>query len=103
MYANLSNHDADTARALVDAILTNHGHTVSVYDGEAWAIRRSANRSKILEAMANTEEDKIAVFDVNGDRIGIFWLVYGNGPGELIADHSDNAYCHAIASRITNA
>ena len=100
MFEYVSRDDAKTATALVDAILANPGHTISVNDGDGWAIRRSADRAKILEAMASTGEDTLAVFDANGDRLGSFWLIYGHGPGELIADHSDSAYAWGIAKRI---
>jgi azurin len=100
MLEYISQTDARSVIALVDAILSNPGHTMSVHDGEAWSVRRSQDRDAILNAMGETELDDVRVRDEDTNIIGWFRLIYGNGPGELIADCSDNDYCGAIANLI---
>ena len=83
------------ARALVAAILADTDTTISVWDGEDWALKRSRDTDAILEALGSTDADTVRVLR-SGKPAGSFWLIYGNGPGELIADHGDNAYCNGI-------
>lgn len=100
MYAKLKKHDVDAATALVDAILSNPGHSVSVHDSESWVVKKSRDRDDILSAMGETELDDIRVRDENKNIVGWFRLIYGNGPGETLCDYTANEYCEAIAKRI---
>ena len=88
-------HERAQAETLVE-ILLDRGYSVSVFDGEEWPLKRSTNRAAILAAMGSTEGDTLRIYDENGDRIGTFWLVYGNGPGELVSDHTDSHYTASI-------
>lgn len=83
------------AVALIPLLLEN-GRTVSVYDGEEWALKRSTDAAAIFAAMATTDADTLRVREADGEHFGTFWLVYGNGPGELIADHSDSAAVNVL-------
>lgn len=88
------------ANRLVRNII-NRGYTVSVWEGEDWALRRSANLQEIMESLASTGEDVLLVKD--GEKtIGRFWLVWGNDPSgeELIADYTDNALCSEIYGEV---
>jgi hypothetical protein len=88
-------HEREQADALV-RILLERGYSVSVNDGVEWVLRRSIDREAILSALGSTEADTLASYDENGDRLATFGLVYGNGPGELIADHTANHYAESI-------
>ena len=83
--------ERDIAHGLVNRVLLD-GNTISVHDGEAFAIKRSSNAVAILSAMASTDSDSLFIRDPNGDRIGSVYLVYGNEPENLIADYSWATY-----------
>lgn len=88
--------EARHAAALIDALLAK-GCMLSVHEGEDWAIQHSTDRAAILEALASTDEDRVIARSTDGtERLGSFYLVYGNAPDELIADHTDNEFCNAI-------
>ena len=75
------------ARALITYLLAD-GCALSVYDGEETTVRRSVDPVVVLDALATTDADTLMAHFPDGNVAG-FWLIYGNGPGELIADHSD--------------
>lgn len=89
--------EARTARKLVKAALARE-LSVSVNDGEETTVRRSRKYSEIVDALATTGEDYIVVYAPTGDRVGSFYLVYGNDDdgSELIADHTDNMICDSM-------
>lgn len=102
IFQNVSTTDANQARALVTAILADGGNTISINDGECWVVKRSRNPVEIMEAMGSTCEDIVKVHNVSGEPLGNFYLVYGNGDDELIADHSDNDYCGNVWKSVTS-
>ena len=73
------------ARALITYLLAA-GCSLSVHDGEETTIRRSVDPSAVFDALATTDADTLTAHFPDGNAAG-FWLIYGNGPGELIADH----------------
>jgi hypothetical protein len=75
------------------------GWTVSVHDGEEWAVKRSDNTSEIFNA-ANSVDTCTLLFRKHGDRVGTVFLVWGNSPEELICDHSDNDVINALVNRV---
>jgi len=85
--------------ALVSAILDASG-TISVYDGEEWPLRRSADKAAIIAAMFSTDEDMIQARDLDGAKLGNFHLVYGNDGIDVIGDHTANDYCESIMAAI---
>jgi len=82
-------------RAALDA-----GYSISVNDGEEWTVKRALKAKPVLEALATTGEDTLRIRDADGDSCGTFYLVWGNDEdgSELIADHTDNDACNALAS-----
>lgn len=72
---------------VVEAALSK-GFTVSVNDGEAWTVKRSRDIAAIMAALGSTDGDELMIRDANR-RIGSIYLVYGNQPWEVIADHTD--------------
>lgn len=83
------------ASALVRAILAR-GCMVSVHNGEDWACRKVRSYRTAMDALWQTDEESVLAFNADGKREGTFWLVYGNDGYDLIADHTDNAFCNAI-------
>lgn len=92
--ARVKREEAKAAR-LIDAALEN-GWTVSVNDGEAWAIRRSTDRAAILAAMFSTELDLLMFREVGGEPVGAVSLIYGNDANDLVADYSVNPLLQAV-------
>lgn len=80
------------ASKLIEDMLSN-GNTVSVWEGEDWAIYKSTDHAAIMEALASTDSDWIYVWSRNSEgkliRVGKVLLIYGNG-NDLISDCSDN-------------
>jgi hypothetical protein len=88
--------EARAARKLVKALLARE-LSVSVNDGEETTVRRSRKYSEIVDALATTGEDYLIAYAPTGDRVGSFYLIYGNDESgeELIADHTDNIVCNS--------
>ena len=69
------------------------GHTVSVYDGEDWQVKRSTSYKAIVEAVESVDEAQLRVRDSEGDVIA--WALvsaYGLADDETMMDWSDNAF-----------
>lgn len=67
------------------------GWTVSVFDGMAWAVRRSRDIPTLAAALASTDTDTLRFRDgVTGQSVGSVMLIYGNGE-DVISDHTDNS------------
>lgn len=69
--------------------LLDAGFSVSVFDGEEWAIEKSVNRNKIYKEMWSTDEDTLYACDSEGERIGWVSLIYGNDV-DIISDYTTN-------------
>jgi len=94
----MNNIDAAQAMRLLSFLLRD-GCKVSVHDGEAFALKLSTDVAALYAAMGSTDEDTLVWRDANDARLGSFFLVYGNEPGVLIADYSDNTACNALMAR----
>ena len=94
-------------RPYITALLTEilkDGHTVSVYDGEEYVIKRTNDLAEITRALGGTGQDTIHVFSADNDltRLGYFFLIYNNGseddPEIVLCDYSANEYSDQIVS-----
>lgn len=94
----MNNSDAIQVNLLLTLLLRD-GCTVSVYDGEEWTLKHSADQAALFEAIGTTDGDALNWRDADGNKRGQFSLVYGNEFGVLIADYSDNAACNALMAR----
>lgn len=74
------------ARKLVQHALAS-GYAVSVYDGEAWALKRSRKLADIMGALFSTDDDTLVFRDAEGARVGSVNLVYGNDGYDVISDY----------------
>ena len=102
VYAN--SDDRKCAHALIDFALVD-GNTISINDSEEWVVKRSTDKRVILEAMASSGEDWLAVRDRDGVLLGQFYLIYQNGsegePMILIADCYANGYCNDMCDKLS--
>ena len=72
---------------LVNELLAS-GCSISVYDGEEWAARRSTDKTDILEAVEAVEVAELVIFN---DGVKVGWAQvspYGLAPDETVIDHT---------------
>lgn len=98
MYHGVTIGQQRAAKQLVELILAR-GHRISVHDGEGWALKRSDDQDKILDAMGNTDSDTLRITrvgHVTGE--GNIFLVWGNADdgSDLISDYTVNPEVEAI-------
>lgn len=91
----------EAAGYLIEAAL-RAGCTVSVYDGEAWPIRKSTNGAAIKAELGQTDMETVLVERGGAEHYtaGKFLLVWEHGADalEVICDHTDNRLCNALYS-----
>lgn len=66
-----------------------HGHTVSVYDGEVWEVRRSTAYKTIIDCIESVEIASLRIRDAAGNIIG--WasvMPFGLEDDETVVDHT---------------
>ena len=76
---------------LVKYALKNND-TVSVFDGEEWAVRRSVSFQEIVDAIESVEEAELRIRDTDGNSKAWALIVQDTGEDEHVADHTDNEY-----------
>ena len=84
-------------KALINKVLAD-GHTVSVWDGEEWQVKRSTSPKAIAEAIESVDEAQIRVRSVDGKVIGWALIIPYLDDGEDVADYTDNAYMNSFLS-----
>lgn len=82
------------SRIVKDALALNC--TVSVYDGEEWALKRSTKYTEVMGAIMSTDMDTLRFRNQDGDIVGSVFLVYGNDGYDVINDYSANAETEAL-------
>lgn len=73
------------SRIVKDALAD--GLTVSVHDGEEYALEGSSSYKAIMDAGFSTDADAL-VFFRDGKRLGFVSLVYGNSGWDVISDYT---------------
>lgn len=76
------------------------GWSASVYDGMEWTVERSTDMDAVFQALGTTDDDKVSFYDQSGEHKGSVWLVYGNGPGEVISDYHIKLPMEAFTDKI---
>ncbi len=90
-------------KSLVNASI-KAGYLVSVFDGEEWPVKRSANIKDIFAAIDSVEEAQLRIRDKEGNYIGWALLVpYGVADDETVADYSDNEIMRALCGDAVSA
>jgi hypothetical protein len=93
------------AKKLIKLILET-GNVISVYDGEEWVLKRSANPSDIAnELCASDEGDTIQVqcSEREGIVLGAFYLVFDDIQDDgivVINDYTANEFSDAIYNQL---
>ena len=71
---------------VTDALALNY--TVSVYDGEEWALKRSGNHQEIIAALNSTGWDQLKFRKADGEYVGVVALIWGECGHDLINDYT---------------
>ena len=90
-------------KSLVNAAI-KAGYLVSVFDGEEFAVKRSANRKDIFAAIESVEEAQLRIRSSDGEYIG--WALvtaYGVADEETVVDYSDNEIMRALCGDAVSA
>lgn len=64
------------------------GYTVSLCDGEEWTVKKSTDKTAIIEAAFSTDEDILRLRRADGSAIGNLWFIYGNDGYDVISDYT---------------
>ncbi len=81
-----------TEKAVIKAFVKSalaDGCKISVYDGEAYPLTKSADLGAVMKAIMSTDEDHLFIWK-DGKRIGWVFLVYGNDGWDVISDYTVN-------------
>ena len=81
-------------REIIDRIVKKvlaDGHLISVYDGEAFAVRKSTDYEAITHAIAQTDFTSLNIRDASGQFLGSMSFVHGNDE-DVIHDHTVGGY-----------
>ena len=86
-------------RALIKAALSR-GYVVSVNDSVEWVLKRSDKLNEIIDSLGQCDEETIRFRDSDDKVVGDVFLVYGNGPWEVVCDYSANEAMESIMAEI---
>lgn len=78
-------------KRIVKAIVTmflDLGYTISVFDGEVFSVKRSSNKTEILNDCFDTDAVNLKMRDSTGEYVGTVYLVYGNDGFDVVSDYS---------------
>lgn len=90
-------------RKLLNAIRED-GYHFRINNGEDFETEHTQDVELAMSNCMATDEDYVVVYRIRPDdgtfqRIGKFWLVYGNSPEEVIADYGTNESMESMFSR----
>jgi leucyl-tRNA synthetase len=75
---------------------------LTVDNGEAVTKWDEENQQAFADEAAACDESLIRCTDPNGRKVTL-WLVYGNGPGELVCDYTATPELEAVVDAFYNA
>ena len=88
-------------RSLLAHCLKREGSTLSVLDEEGDVLTPATrDHDALLRNVHACDLTFIVWRDANGERVGKFMLVFGNGPGELLSDFTANEACEAAWAHV---
>ena len=92
------------ARKLVELLIAA-GYTLSVWDGEGYAITGSGSIEDTLAAMGHAGQDTLQVSrpwqqDAYGVDVGDIYLVYGNDGHDVIGDYNVEPMLNRILDEV---
>lgn len=100
--------EARAASLLIRAALAaGFGLRIPAHDGgpaNLWPQSPNAALTAFRDCLAACDEQRLQVLDAQGERVGTFFLVWGNAPdgSELLADYSDNPECAALYDEVAD-
>jgi hypothetical protein len=71
------------------------GGTVSVFDGEEWASKKSADYKQIIADIESVEESQLILRDAAGNKLGWALIIPCLADDETVADYSVNEFMDA--------
>lgn len=77
------------------------GYTVSVFDGEEWAVTQSTGYNEIIEAIESVEEAELNIRDVENTK-RMAWVrvsAFGLEDEETVVDHTVNEFMDAWSAQ----
>lgn len=88
----MSSVEEQIIETLVVDILASEQYTISVWDGEAFAVEFSQNLDEIMDALGHAEAEIICLTsNEDGSRhAGRIWLIYGNDGHDVVHDYSSS-------------
>lgn len=78
----------------------NKGYTVSVYDGEEYAVEKSTDIELLKKEIMATDMDSIEIYANNGSMFGTVLAVYGNDGYDVMADSTNTPEFNAFLKPI---
>lgn len=81
----------DIERQIVTCIVETailKGYLVSVYDGEAYPIKKSTDKAAIVKELFACDEEYLIIRDQHSGKIGTIDLIYGNDGWDVISNYS---------------
>jgi hypothetical protein len=66
------------------------GYSVSVFDGEEYAVEQSTDIELLKKEIMATDTDSIELYHANGTMFGSVLAVYGNDGYDVMADSSNS-------------
>lgn len=87
----------NAAHSLIDFALAA-GHTISVFDGEEWSLRRSTDRKMIIADMEGVDEAQLLIHsseDIKDLVIGSANIINGLDNDEIVADYTCTPFMEA--------
>ena len=84
----MKTEDTKIVNAIIDRALAKN-YTVSVHDGEAFALGVSTSKKDILAALESTDSDTLIFRTQDRSRVGSIFLVHGNEDGVIVCDYTD--------------
>lgn len=64
------------------------GYIITVFDGEAYPIKKSNDKTAILKELFACDEEMLIIRMPYGDKIGTVTLIYGNDGWDVVNDYS---------------
>lgn len=97
----MQDFETNQAHALFAYCLSQPGSELFLLaEGEDVICGPSSDAAELLAHVHACDMMVVRWHDSDRKRIGKFMLVFGNGPGELVADFTDNAACEAAWNHV---
>jgi hypothetical protein len=78
----------DLTKQQVVKLTLSHGHSISVWDGEEWQVKKSHDYQEVMEAIESVDVAEIRVRDKDGNICGWAQIVNGLEEDCEVADYS---------------